>query len=108
MDYYTTPFCMLMLQSLREWNFKNIFRKNCFYQTHSEKPGMFTGMNSNGCRIHLFVITKTNQIMTRFHLMRTQTHKMLSIVVLKMSKYTIISLILTDFLANFSAYEPAW
>ena len=37
---------------------KMIFRKNCFYQTHSEKPGMFTGMNSNGCRIHLFVITK--------------------------------------------------
>ena len=34
--------------------------------------------------------------MTYFHLLRTQKHKMLSIVVLNMAKYTIISLILTD------------
>ena len=35
--------------------------------------------------------------MTHFHLMRTQKHKILSIIVLKMAKYTIISLILIDF-----------
>ena len=34
--------------------------------------------------------------------MRTQKHTMLSIVVLNMAKYTIISLILTDFVPIFS------
>ena len=40
-------------------------------------------------------VPKTNKIMTHFHLMRTQKHKILSIVVLNMAQYTIISLILT-------------
>ena len=40
-------------------------------------------------------VPKTNKIMTHLHLMRTQKHKMLSIVVLNMAKYTIISLIST-------------
>ena len=35
--------------------------------------------------------------MTHFHLMRTQKHKILSIVVLNMAKYTIVSIILIDF-----------
>ena len=41
-------------------------------------------------------------MMTHFHIMRTKKHKMLSIVVLNMAKYTIISLILTDFEPIFS------
>ena len=39
--------------------------------------------------------------MTHFHLMRTQKHRILTIVVLNMAKYTIISLILTDFVPIF-------
>ena len=46
-------------------------------------------------------VPKTNKIMTHFHLMRTQNHKILTIVVLNMAKYTIISLILTDFVSIF-------
>ena len=43
--------------------------------------------------------------MTHFHLMRTQKHKILSIVVLNMAKYTIISLILTDFVQIFFIFS---
>ena len=39
--------------------------------------------------------------MTHFHLMRTQKHKILSLIVLNMAKYTIISLILIDFVPIF-------
>ena len=46
-------------------------------------------------------VPKTKEIMTHFHLMRTQKHKILSIVVLNMAKYTIISLILIDFVPIF-------
>ena len=35
--------------------------------------------------------------MTHFHLMKSQRHKILSIVVLNMAKYTVVSLILIDF-----------
>ena len=48
---------------------------------------------------------KTNKIMTHFHLMSTQKHKILSIVVLNMAKYTIISLILTDFVQIFFIFS---
>ena len=44
---------------------------------------------------------KTNKIMTHFHLMRTQKHKILSIVVLNMAKYTI----LTDFVPIFFIFN---
>ena len=37
--------------------------------------------------------------------MRTKKHKMLSIVVLNMAKYTIISLILTDFVPIFFIFN---
>ena len=40
--------------------------------------------------------------MTHFHLMRTQKHKILSIIVLNMAKYTLISFILIDFVPIFS------
>ena len=43
--------------------------------------------------------------MTHFHLIMTQKHKMLSIVVLNMAKYTIISLILTNFVPIFFIYN---
>ena len=43
--------------------------------------------------------------MTHFHLIRTQKHKMLSIVVLSMAKYTIISLILIDFVPIFFIFN---
>ena len=43
--------------------------------------------------------------MTHFHLMRTQKHKILSIAVLNMAKYTIISLILTDFVPIFFIFN---
>ena len=49
-------------------------------------------------------VPKTNKIMTHFHLMRTQKYKMLSIVVLNMAKYTIISLILIDYLPIFNFF----
>ena len=42
-------------------------------------------------------LPKTDKIMTHFHFMRTHKHNILSIVVLIMAKYTIISLILIDF-----------
>ena len=50
-------------------------------------------------------VPKTNKIMTHFHLMRTQKDKILSIVVLNMAKYTIISLILTDFVPIFFIFN---
>ena len=50
-------------------------------------------------------VPKTNKIMTHFHLMRTQKHKIWSIVVLNMAKYTIISLILTDFVPIFFIFN---
>ena len=40
-----------------------------------------------------------------FHLMRTQKHKILSIIVLNMAKYTIVSLILTDFVPIFFIFN---
>ena len=43
--------------------------------------------------------------MTHFHLMRTQKHKILSIIVLNMAKYTIISLILIDFVPIFFIFN---
>ena len=43
--------------------------------------------------------------MTHFHLMRTQKHKILSIIVLNMAKYTIISLILIDFVPIFVIFN---
>ena len=43
--------------------------------------------------------------MTHFHLMRTQKHKILSIVVLNMAKYTFISLIITDFVQIFFIFS---
>ena len=46
--------------------------------------------------------------MTHFHLMRTQKHKILSIVVLNMAKYTMLSLILTDFVAIFFIFSLFW
>ena len=50
-------------------------------------------------------VPKTNKMMTHFHIMRTKKHKMLSIVVLNMAKYTIISLILTDFVPIFFIFN---
>ena len=46
-------------------------------------------------------VPKTNKMMTHFHIMRTKKHKILSIVVLNMAKYTNISLILVDFVPIF-------
>ena len=43
--------------------------------------------------------------MTHFHLMRTQKHRILSIVILNMTKYTIISPILIDFLPTFFIFN---
>ena len=43
--------------------------------------------------------------MTHFHLMKTQKHTILSIFVLNMAKYTIISLILTDFVPIFFIFN---
>ena len=43
--------------------------------------------------------------MTHFHLMRSQKHNISSIVVLNMAKYTIISLILTDFVPIFFIFN---
>ena len=43
--------------------------------------------------------------MTHFHLMRTQKHKILSIIVLNMAKYTIILLILIDFVPIFFIFN---
>ena len=50
-------------------------------------------------------VPKTNKIITHFHLMRTPKHKILTIVVLNMAKYTIISLILTDFVPIFFIFN---
>ena len=47
-------------------------------------------------------------MMNHFHIMRTKKHKMLSIVVLNMAKYTIISLILTDFVPKFFIFNLFW
>ena len=46
-------------------------------------------------------VPKTNKIMTHFHLRRNQKHNIWTIVVLQMAKYTIISLILVDFVTIF-------
>ena len=51
---------------------------------------------------------KTNKIMTHFNLMRTQKHKILSIVVLNMAKYSIISLKLTDFVQIYFSYSTCF
>ena len=50
-------------------------------------------------------VPMTIKIITHFHLMRTHKHKMLSIVVLNMAKYTIISLILIDFVPIFFIFN---
>ena len=50
-------------------------------------------------------VPTTNKIMTHFHLLRTQKHKIWSIVLLNMAKYTIISLILTDFVPIFFIFN---
>ena len=47
----------------------------------------------------------TKKIMTHLHLMRTKKHKVLSIVVLNMAKYTIISLILSEFVPIFFIFN---
>ena len=46
-------------------------------------------------------IIQISKIMTHFHLIRTNKHKILSFVALNMAKYTIISLILIDFVPMF-------
>ena len=45
------------------------------------------------------------KIMTHFHLMRTQKHKIWSITVLNMAKYTIILLLLIDFVPIFFIFN---
>ena len=57
---------------------------------------------------NLQMVPKTKQIMTYFHLMRPKKHKNLSIFVLNMAKYTIISLILTDFVPIFFIFNLFW
>ena len=50
-------------------------------------------------------VPKTAKIITNFNLIRNKKYKILSIVVLKMAKYNIISLILTDFVQYFFSLE---
>ena len=65
--------------------------------------GSFSSKNQKSPKFQR--VPKTHIIMTHFHLMRTQKHKILSIIVLNMTKYTIISLIFIDFLLIFFLAE---
>ena len=55
---------------------------------------------------NLFQSPKSQRVpMTHFHLMGTQKHKIWSVIVLNMAKYTIISLILINFVPIFFIFN---